>query len=150
MADTRRRALVAALIGALGVAVFVAGAGHVYLRQWRRAAAWFSLTLGVLLVLVSVTGTQPQSMGSPADLQPLVVGPFFALGGLSVLDAYRLGLRETASQADGDGFACPHCGRETDPDIDFCQWCTEPLAEAGTEPAAGQVAGSERSSRSRP
>ena len=22
---------------------------------------------------------------------------------------------------------CPHCGRETDPEIDFCHWCTEPL-----------------------
>ncbi len=28
---------------------------------------------------------------------------------------------------------CPHCGRETDPDIDFCHWCTEPFdAGAGT------------------
>lgn len=22
---------------------------------------------------------------------------------------------------------CPNCGRETDPEIDFCHWCTEPL-----------------------
>jgi hypothetical protein len=22
---------------------------------------------------------------------------------------------------------CPHCGRETDPELDFCHWCTEPL-----------------------
>ena len=28
---------------------------------------------------------------------------------------------------------CPHCGRETDPDLDFCHWCTEPLdVGAGT------------------
>ncbi len=24
---------------------------------------------------------------------------------------------------------CPHCGRETDADIDFCHWCTEPLVD---------------------
>ncbi len=26
---------------------------------------------------------------------------------------------------------CPHCGRETDPEIDFCHWCTEPLDRTG-------------------
>jgi hypothetical protein len=27
---------------------------------------------------------------------------------------------------------CPHCGRGTDAELDFCQWCTEPLdADAG-------------------
>jgi len=28
---------------------------------------------------------------------------------------------------------CPHCGRETDPTLDFCHWCTEPLDTAGAE-----------------
>ncbi|OYR57908.1 zinc ribbon domain-containing protein [Halorubrum halodurans] len=22
---------------------------------------------------------------------------------------------------------CPHCGRDTDADLDFCHWCTEPI-----------------------
>ncbi|MFC6754050.1 DUF7575 domain-containing protein [Halorubrum tibetense] len=26
---------------------------------------------------------------------------------------------------------CPHCGRETDAEIDFCHWCTEPLSADG-------------------
>jgi len=25
--------------------------------------------------------------------------------------------------------SCPHCGRETDPSFDFCQWCAEPVPE---------------------
>ena len=29
-----------------------------------------------------------------------------------------------------DGVDCPHCGRETDPDLDFCHWCTERLPGA--------------------
>ena len=28
---------------------------------------------------------------------------------------------------------CPHCGKETDADLDFCHWCTEPLPWADTE-----------------
>lgn len=29
----------------------------------------------------------------------------------------------------GDTRSCPHCGREADVDLDFCQWCAEPLDE---------------------
>jgi hypothetical protein len=28
---------------------------------------------------------------------------------------------------------CPNCGKETDADLDFCHWCTEPLPWADTE-----------------
>jgi len=36
--------------------------------------------------------------------------------------------------ADGaTGVECPTCGRETDADIDFCHWCTEPLPWADEE-----------------
>ncbi|ELZ59379.1 MULTISPECIES: DUF7575 domain-containing protein [Halorubrum] len=28
---------------------------------------------------------------------------------------------------------CPNCGKETDGDIDFCHWCTEPLPWAESE-----------------
>lgn len=31
------------------------------------------------------------------------------------------------------GVECPTCGRETDADIDFCHWCTEPLPWADEE-----------------
>jgi hypothetical protein len=28
-----------------------------------------------------------------------------------------------------DTSSCPHCGREADPELAFCQWCAEPLDE---------------------
>ncbi|WP_418284251.1 DUF7575 domain-containing protein [Halorubrum sp. DTA46] len=28
---------------------------------------------------------------------------------------------------------CPHCGKETDADLSFCHWCTEPLPWADAE-----------------
>ena len=34
---------------------------------------------------------------------------------------------DTGSQPAVD---CPHCGREVDPDLDFCHWCTERLSGA--------------------
>ncbi|OYR58987.1 zinc ribbon domain-containing protein [Halorubrum halodurans] len=40
------------------------------------------------------------------------------------------GGRATTAAPAGNASAaveCPHCGRETDADLDFCQWCTEPV-----------------------
>jgi len=47
----------------------------------------------------------------------------------------------TAAAAGGDApgdaspveVECPHCGKETDADLDFCHWCTEPLPWADAE-----------------
>lgn len=41
---------------------------------------------------------------------------------------------ETRSSESVDGsvtgrVSCPHCGRETDQELDFCQWCAEPVDE---------------------
>ncbi|WP_144924115.1 zinc ribbon domain-containing protein [Halorubrum salsamenti] len=33
----------------------------------------------------------------------------------------------TGSDARPAEVECPHCGKETDADLDFCHWCTEPL-----------------------
>ncbi|MFO8114961.1 MAG: zinc ribbon domain-containing protein [Halorubrum sp.] len=33
------------------------------------------------------------------------------------------------SEARPDRVSCPHCGRQTDPSFDFCQWCAEPVSE---------------------
>ena len=32
-------------------------------------------------------------------------------------------------EASAETVACPHCGRETDPSFDFCQWCAEATSE---------------------
>jgi hypothetical protein len=150
MSDTRRRALVATLIGVLGATVGVAGVGHAYLREWRRAVAWFTFVLGAELVLLSVfadpaalaeSGSSGvvslaalQSMAS--GLPPTITGPVLVLFVLSILDAYQIALR--GGREPEAGPTCPNCGEEIDPELDFCPWCTERFEEAsageGSEP----------------
>jgi drug/metabolite transporter (DMT)-like permease len=127
--DSRRRAILAALIGVLGASVGVAGAGHVYLREWRRAVAWFTFVLGVGLVLLSVF-TDPVSIVNtdPTDVPTTVTAPLFFLLFLSSLDAYYVASRGVQREGDGDGGTkCPHCGGELDPDVAFCPWCATEL-----------------------
>ncbi|ELZ39584.1 zinc ribbon domain-containing protein [Halorubrum tebenquichense] len=39
---------------------------------------------------------------------------------------------DATADAEADGTVrCPECGRETDPTVDFCQWCAEPLGGEG-------------------
>ncbi|WP_410765385.1 zinc ribbon domain-containing protein [Haloferax sp. DFSO60] len=120
MADARRRALVAALVGVLGASLGIAGAGHVYLREWRRAIAWFSFVVGVGLVLLSTFATPtPSSFDS---LPPEVTVPVIVLLFLSALDAYRIAFYRARQRADG-AVACPACGGGLDYELDFCPWC---------------------------
>jgi hypothetical protein len=123
MVDTRRRAVVAVLFGVFGAAVGIAGVGHAYLRRWRRAAAWFAFVVGAAMVLV-YTFDDPAT-ATPSTLPREVVVPVLALLVTSVLDAYVVARRSGSSE----GPTCPHCGRPIDTEIDFCQWCTEPLPD---------------------
>jgi len=130
MTGTRRRALIATLVAVLGASLGVAGAGHLYLRRWRRAAAWFSFVVGAALVLLwafvdpsTLSLSDPSAVAAvdPASLPATVTAPLFALLLVSAVDAYRLAL---AGPQTVDGPQCPNCRRELDPDIDFCPWCT--------------------------
>ena len=147
MSDSRRRALVAALVGVLGATIGVAGAGHAYLREWRRAIAWFTFVLGAQLVLLSVftdpatlvgTGSTPMSFAAiqslAANLPSTVTGPILVLFVLSTIDAYRLALLGGTNEAEGP--SCPYCGHEVDPELAFCPWCTERFEEAPNETTA--------------
>ena len=68
------------------------------------------------------------------------------------VDATAEAVRRRAASADDDGGAvaspvgeltgddgeaarveCPSCGKETDAELDFCHWCTEPLPWADAE-----------------
>ncbi|MFB6281734.1 MAG: zinc ribbon domain-containing protein [Haloferacaceae archaeon] len=133
------------------LALLVVGLGHVYLRRWRRAALWFAVILGSGVALSS-TFADPSAAAGPTDLPLVVVVPILGLYGVSAADAYRIA-RETARQSavvdEGGGAgagppptgdppeaeapACPHCGKEVDPDLDFCTWCTEPLVPDDAE-----------------
>lgn len=151
MQATRRRAILAGVVGIVGAFLGIAGTGHVYLREWRRAVGWFALEVGVILVLVAtVVETPPTTV---MDLPVLVQATLAVILVGSVVDALRLALRtpaegsasapgpipngntadaETANLDDGleEGTqTCPHCGKDVDPDLDFCHWCTKRLPE---------------------
>lgn len=49
-------------------------------------------------------------------------------GGRTPAGATAAGSATTeAAEATSPTAECPHCGRETDGELDFCQWCTEPI-----------------------
>lgn len=124
------------------LAVLVAGLGHAYLRRWRRALLWFVAILGAGAALSAVVSRPTPT--SPADFPLVVLVPLLVLYGVSAVDAFRLArasARRSAAGAvgtgpdvadgpapDGTPDVCPHCGKEVDPDLDFCTWCTERLA----------------------
>ena len=132
----RTRPAVAAVL-----ALAVAGLGHVYLRRWGRAAAWFLAILTTAMVLV---GAFAEPNSNIREWPPAVVVPLAGLFVLSAVDAYLLAARAPASGrededggagegeggvvAEGDRPRCPDCGREVDPELDFCQWCTRRLS----------------------
>ncbi|MFC6725502.1 zinc ribbon domain-containing protein [Halobium palmae] len=126
MSDTGRRAFVAAMIGAFGAVFGVAGLGHLFLRRWKRAVAWFVLSLGATAVLLSTVFTEAQlrNLQFMLDVQQwpqTVLIPLFVLLSLSIFDAYLTGRRATAEAAVD---ACPYCGQPIDAELDFCHWCT--------------------------
>jgi hypothetical protein len=140
MSDNRRRAVVAVLLGAMAATVGIAGAGHIYLRRWRRGVAWFALVIGVGVALVW-TFTDPQAatngsvMEASRDLPSVVYVPLFTLLLVSVLDAYRIARAGPTRATGDDGPVCPNCGKSVDPNLSFCHWCTEELTADGAGPA---------------
>jgi hypothetical protein len=133
MSDTSRRAFAAAAIAAAGATVGIAGLGHLFLRELRRAAAWFVVSLGAGVALL-LTAFGPARFGDPTFVRTLLVSPdqvpesvvlpLFVLLSLSVLDAYLVGRRRTNETGETNDPTCPACGKPIDGDIDFCHWCT--------------------------
>jgi hypothetical protein len=124
---------------AAALALLYPGLGHAYLREWLRALTWFGLTFATVALALPPSAI-PDSGGLSLDVvmrasRALPVEASVAISVLLVLntvDAYRLARQgRTAGSADpadaDDERRCPNCGRETDTDLAFCQWCTEPL-----------------------
>ena len=129
---------------AAALAVIYPGLGHVYLREWLRALLWFGLMFATAALALPESAI-PES-GSGFSLDAIMAASralpieasvaIFVLSVLNIVDAYRLArqrkqVTETATQTEGKT-QCPHCGRETDPEFDFCQWCSEPLDADGS------------------
>jgi hypothetical protein len=127
---------------AAALALLYPGLGHAYLREWLRALAWFTLAFATVALALPQSAVPETGAGFSLDAvmsasRALPIEASVAISVLLVLntvDAYRLARRgtrteaTTAPEADGQ-YHCPNCGRETDADLDFCQWCTEPLDE---------------------
>jgi uncharacterized paraquat-inducible protein A len=119
------------------------GLGHLYLRAWIRAVLWFGLWVVTLTVAVPTAGAggvlavAERVLASVTSLPAEAALALASVTLFSTLDAYWLASRynEERTRNTEDGTVnCPHCGREVDPQLDFCHWCTEPIdREFGTE-----------------
>ncbi|ELZ27559.1 hypothetical protein C475_06555 [Halosimplex carlsbadense 2-9-1] len=129
---SRKRPWLAAVL-----AVLATGLGHIYLRRLRRAAGWLIALLGVSFLFVDGAALTALVDGDQVDL--LAIAPVVFVGALSVIDAYLVARAHNAvaritATPDGRVTHCPNCGRELDPGIDFCHWCTTDLSGLEIEP----------------
>ncbi|MFB6150418.1 MAG: zinc ribbon domain-containing protein [Haloarculaceae archaeon] len=142
---SRKRPWLAALLAALAT-----GLGHLYLRRWRRALGWFAAVLVVTVVFVDPAAVE--SLARFESVDPMAVAPLLVVGALSVVDAYVLALAQNAAArltapSNGQPTHCPQCGRELDPDLDFCHWCTADVGNAADALPERPDAGREESAR---
>ncbi|MFQ3320641.1 MAG: hypothetical protein ACI8UR_001536 [Natronomonas sp.] len=126
-----KRPIVAALLS------FVQpGLGHLYLRSWVRAALWAGLWLGSLATIVLTAGVNLTTVdalaavfGLFATLETFPIEATLAMFTVTIfatLDAYWLTTRTNHKRRTDVG-RCPRCGKDTDPTLDFCHWCTARL-----------------------
>lgn len=87
---SRRRPWLAALL-----AVLYPGAGHLYLRAWFRALAWFGLALLVAMLVLPEPVLEAGEQGGFSAfydaflaVEPQTILPLFVVNALNVLDAY--------------------------------------------------------------
>ncbi|MDS0297812.1 zinc ribbon domain-containing protein [Halogeometricum sp. S1BR25-6] len=123
--NSQKRPWLAALFG------LVTGAGHLYLRRWKRAVGWIGLSFATSLLVVDPAALQAFYEGT-GPIEPVL--PVLVVGFASLFDAYFLARAQNEAarrtvDADGTITHCPHCGKELDGDVDFCPWCTTELDE---------------------
>lgn len=128
---------------AAALSILIPGLGHLYLRLWARALLWLGLSI-LATFLVFPEGTLPSSVSAEAVLgasESLAPEAWVLILGVSVLcmtDAYLMAARINnyvdRSERVGSGRqagSCPNCGKELDPEIEFCHWCTTELEPVG-------------------
>lgn len=132
---------------AAALAILYPGLGHVYLRAWLRALAWFGLAVVTLMVFIMPEmSTGPESGFSAfyeefTSLPLETILPLLLVNAFNVVDAYLVGKRRAESRSitpsvgdeSGGAASCPNCGRDLDDDIDFCPWCTTRLDQSDEE-----------------
>ena len=128
--QTEKRHLVAALLSFLQP-----GLGHLYLREWLRAALWVGLWVGSLVVVANSAGLDLADPGAlvaavgfftdPDALPVEVVLTALSVTAFATLDAYWLTARNNHRLQNRTG-RCEECGEQLDPSLEFCHWCTMP------------------------
>jgi len=103
------------------------GLGQLYLRRWRRAVGWLVVLLSVNIIFVDQTALTAAQNGETMAILSLLPVPI--VGVLCVLNAYVLAhatniAREHSISAATEHLPCPNCGKELDPELTFCHWCT--------------------------
>lgn len=133
-----RRSLIAAVL-----ALVYPGFGHLYLRAWIRAVAWFVVALiAAAMVMPESAYAAYEANGFSGLLEASKNLPLEAILSMTVvrvlnaLDAYLTGLQQSVTtETATDAATCPECGKELDDDLDFCPWCTTRLEPTeGDEP----------------
>lgn len=135
----RYRPYLAGLFGTL-----VTGFGHLYLRRWLRGLGWIALAFAVTVAFVPIDQT-PSLQTLLSGQQSMESAVYPALVQLiAAFDAFLLAYRErTAGEAaeavvadpESETVACPVCGKEVDPELGFCHWCTTEFAVTESEGA---------------
>lgn len=98
-----RRPWLAALL-----AVLYPGAGHLYLRAWFRALAWFGLAFLVAMLVIPESVLQAGEQGGFSAfydaflaVDPQTILPLFVVNALNVLDAYLTARRMNTRRTQG-------------------------------------------------
>jgi hypothetical protein len=124
---TEKRPWLAALL-----AFMYPGLGHVYLREWIRALAWFAIAILVAMLVMPtelVEAAETEGLGvllrTSEFLTFEAITALLAIRMLNAIDAAILALKPTEPTQPTNN--CPNCGGELDEDLDFCPWCTRHL-----------------------
>ena len=132
---------------AILLTVLIPGLGHVYLRLWIRALLWLVLYVAATTLLlpdgatpdsVSVDAFLAASDAIPVEVAVLVLG----ISLFCIADAYLMSkhVNRRVRRSNGEvPAACPHCGKDLDPDLSFCHWCTSRLGDPTEEENDGSV-----------
>lgn len=132
---TWTRAFIAGLLG-----LIYPGVGHMYLREWLRAFAWFIIAILAAALVTPpelVEAVEIEGMSVLLDMSEYIsleaYAMLFAIRLLNALDASIIALRPR--QEPDQSPSCPNCGGDLDDDLDFCPWCTFRLDRIETNEA---------------
>ena len=128
--QTEKRPVVAALLSFLQPDL-----GHLYLREWLRTVLWAGLWVGSLVVVADSAGVDladPAAVAAAVGFVPgagtlpvEVVLAVLSVTAFATLDAYWLAGRNN-HRLRSRGGRCEQCGKQLDPTLEFCHWCTRP------------------------